>query len=136
MLWRLFKWLWNPQQMLAEHRAEQVRIDAELVAAFAQMLNPEALRETAEAEAEAGSLPRPPLERECVEVDPSISMRWLFIQCPAGEPLMIDEEDATLFQEPGAEPYLSGRYMQITLKRNLTHITRNVLVQKAKVHVR
>ena len=117
--------------MLAEHRAEQVRIDAELVAAFAQMLNPDALRETTE----AGSLPLPPLEPECVEVDPVIQMRWLFIQCPADRALMIDETDATLFQE-GEEPFPVGQLLGVTLKRGSIYITRNVLVQKAKVHVR
>ena len=113
--------------MLAEHRAEQIRIDAELVAAFAQMLNP---RE----EAKAGSLPHPPLERDCVEVDPVIQMHWLFVQCPADRALMIDEADATLFQK-GEEPFPVGQLLGVTLKRGSIYITRNVLVQKAKVHV-
>ncbi len=117
--------------MLAEHRANQLKLDAELVHAFAQLLNPEALRGTAE----AGSLPRPPPGSGCVEVDPSVAMRWLFIQCPADRALMIDEADAALFQESD-ESYPIGQLLAITLRRNTGYITRNVLVQKAKVHVR
>lgn len=117
--------------MLAEHRAEQVRIDAELVAAFSKLLNPDALRETTQ----AGSLPHPPPASGCVEVDPHVAMRWLFIQCPADRALMIDETDATLFQE-GEEPFPVGQLLGVTLKRGSIYITRNVLVQKAIVHVR
>lgn len=119
--------------MLAEHRANQLKLDAELVHAFAELLNPDALRETATAE--AGSLPRPPPERDCVEVDPVIQMRWLFVQCPADRALMIDETDATLFQE-GDTPFPVGQLLGVTLKRGSIYITRNVLVQKATVHVR